>query len=356
MWWRVPGGIGTPPRTHPLAYNASMADTLTRSSALDQIVAPILPWIREVDRRVDQVVASKEPLMSDLVAHVRRFRGKRLRPALVLMAARCAGDRAPSEEILDLALITELIHTATLIHDDVIDRADTRRSSPSFNQRWDNQVAVIFGDYLFSKAFLMTVGLSDLSARERLAEVTGDLCEGEMLQLESRLKRGMDEEEYLEMILRKTATFLGCCTAMGGRLAGLPAPEVGILDRVGERLGLAFQIVDDCLDLTGSEGVMGKSLGTDIATGKFTLPLIKFTGTLGPAELEELEELMGTGRGEEAKAFVHRRLSASGAVEASWAEARRYTEAALRDLEALPESPGRHELAMLAHYLISRSH
>ncbi|MGE4157802.1 MAG: polyprenyl synthetase family protein [Planctomycetota bacterium] len=333
-----------------------MADTMTKSPALDQIVAPILPWIREVDRRVDAVVASKEPLMSDLVAHVRRFRGKRLRPALVLMAARCAGDRVPSEAVMDLALITELVHTATLIHDDVIDRADTRRNSPSFNLRWDNQVAVIFGDYLFSKAFLMTVRIADLPARERLAEVTGDLCEGEMLQLESRIKRGMSEEEYMEMILRKTATFLGCCTAMGARLAGLETRHVETLDRVGERLGCAFQIVDDCLDLMGSEGTMGKSLGTDIATGKFTLPLIKFVETLGPAEVETLESLMGAGKGDEAKAFVHSRLPESGAVEAAWAEARRFTEAALRDLESLPESPGRNELIQISNYLISRSH
>ncbi len=334
-----------------------MTETHTSVPALQDILAPVTPRLDEMENVIEDVIRSRESLMGEIVEHVRSFQGKRLRPALVLfgaLAAKPDGDQA--EGVLDLAAITEMIHTVTLIHDDIIDRADTRRSSETFNRRWDNQVAVIFGDYLFSKAFTLTLGLPDQVVRERIAQIVSDLCEGEIKQLEGRNRVHMDEEGYYEMITLKTATFLGCCTGMGARLAGADGKTIATLERIGERLGCAFQIVDDCLDIDGTEGEMGKSLGTDVATGKFTLPLIKMIENIEPAKLDELKALFMAGKGFEAKEQVFELVRETGSLDAAWAEATRFTEEALKDLATLPEGPGRQGLVHLANYLIQRNH
>lgn len=343
-----------------MAYNPPMADTTsTPPTSLEEILEPIAQPLEQMEGQIEDIVRSREPLMSDIVNHVRGFQGKRLRPSLVCFGALSVCDRLEGEQgeaVTRLAAITELVHTVTLIHDDIIDRADTRRNSETFNRVWDNQVAVIFGDYLFSKAFSMTLGLPDARVRERIAEVVSDLCEGEIKQLEGRNNVQMDEETYYDMILLKTATFLGCCSGMGGRLAGAEGPTIEKLERIGERLGCAFQIVDDCLDISGSEGEMGKSLGTDVATGKFTLPLIKLLEHLTPQDLKELKALFAAGEGYKAKERIFTLVHDTGSLEAAWNEARRFTDEALRDIEQLPGATGRQGFERLSHYLIQRNH
>lgn len=333
-----------------------MLDTVTSIPPLNRILAPIEKQFEEMEQVIEDVIQSKEELMSDVVEHVRGFRGKRLRPALVLLAGQCFSADKNREDQAVLAAVTELIHTCTLIHDDIIDKADTRRNSESFNKKWDNNVAVIFGDYLFSKAFSMTVQLEDSVLRQRLAEVISDLCEGEMMQLHGRNNSYMDEEFYHNMILLKTATFLGCCTGMGARLSGASPEQVEKMDRAGELLGCAFQIVDDCLDLMGDEGVMGKSLGTDLSTGKFTLPLIKLIDYLSPEEITHIKQLFSAGQGYQAKAMILEKIKETNVIDQAWEEANRCTEEALRIFEELPESDAKRSLIQLAQYLIYRSH
>jgi octaprenyl-diphosphate synthase len=337
--------------------NPVMSNSTHSSLSLQEILKPISKGLSEMESFIERLIRSREELMGEIVNHVRSFRGKRLRPSLVYFGALCVSETADQEEeIVTLASITELIHTVTLIHDDIIDRADTRRNASTFNRKWDNQVAVIFGDYLFSKAFSMTVSLSDQRVREYIAEVTSDLCEGEIKQLHGRNNVMMSEEVYFDMILLKTATFLGCCTGMGARLAGASGETVEILERVGRFLGCAFQIVDDCLDIMGSESEMGKSLGTDVATGKFTLPLIKLIQHLTPGQVEDIKSLFQAGEGYKAKDMIFSLARSTGSIDEAWEEARRFTAEATRDLENLPPSLGRDGLIHLANYLISRSH
>jgi octaprenyl-diphosphate synthase len=334
-----------------------MLETVTSHPPLNKILEPIQSDLDDMEAIIEAAIQSKEELMAEAVNHVRSFRGKRLRPALVFLAGKCfSQDSKTHKDQKLLAGITELIHTCTLIHDDIIDRADTRRNSEAFNAKWDNNVAVIFGDFLFSKAFSMTVQLEDGVLRQRLAEVISDLCEGEMMQLHGRNNSFMDEEFYNSMILLKTATFLGCCTGMGARLAGASDEEVQKMDRAGELLGSAFQIVDDCLDLMGDEGVMGKSLGTDLSTGKFTLPLIKLLEYLSAEEILTIKKHFLDGHGDKAKAFILRRVRETDVIDQAWEEASQNTEEALRIFESLPESEARNSLIQLAQFLIYRSH
>lgn len=332
-------------------------DPAAATTSLQDILNPISAPLDRLEGIVEDVIRSREDLMTEIVEHVRGFRGKRLRPAMVCFGALCSGRPVEEAEgVVELAAITEMIHTVTLIHDDIIDRADTRRKHATFNNRWDNQVAVIFGDYMFSKAFSLTLELPDAHVRSRIAQVVSDLCEGEIKQLEGRNNVHMDEETYYDMILLKTATFLGCCSGMGARLAGMEGADVEKLERVGERLGCAFQIVDDCLDIAGDEGDMGKSLGTDVATGKFTLPLIKLLGHLSEQDFTELKALFAAGEGYKAKERIFRLVHDTGSLDEAWAEARRFTDDALGELEQLPDNAGRQGLEKLAHYLVQRNH
>lgn len=334
-----------------------MPNTVTTIPPLDKILSPITSQLDEMESIIERIIESKEELMGDVVNHVRDFRGKRLRPALVLLSGRCwRQDDDDTSDLATLAGVTELIHTCTLIHDDIIDKADTRRNSESFNKKWDNNVAVIFGDYLFSKAFSMTVGMEDGVLRKRLAEVISDLCEGEMMQLHGRNNSFMDEEFYHNMILHKTATFLGCCTGMGARLGGASPEQIEKMDRAGELLGCAFQIVDDCLDLMGDEGVMGKSLGTDLSTGKFTLPLIKLLEYLNEDEISEIKKLFKAGDGIQAKSLILKKVQETDVINQAWEDANKCTEEALQIFESLPDSDAKTSLIQLAQYLIYRSH
>lgn len=334
-----------------------MLDTVTTIAPLETILLPISGLLDEMEDKIEGIIKSKEDLMGDVVEHVRGFRGKRLRPALVLLSSMCFPEAEKNkEDIVTMAAISELIHTCTLIHDDIIDKADTRRNSMSFNKKWDNNVAVIFGDYLFSKAFSMTMTLSDGEIRQRLAEVITDLCEGEMMQLHGRNNSFMDEEFYHSMILLKTATFLGCCSGMGAKLGQADEALVKKMDKAGELLGCAFQIVDDCLDLMGDEGVMGKSLGTDLSTGKFTLPLIKLLKYLDPKDILEIKTLFKAGQGNQAKTYILSKVEQTNVIDQSWEDANKCTEQALAIFESLPESEAKKSLIQLTRYLIYRSH
>jgi len=335
-----------------------MLETVTSIPPLNKILEPIAHQLDEMEALIEDIIQSKEELMSEVVNHVRDFRGKRLRPALVLLAGNCswASDKKNQKDLIALAAITELIHTCTLIHDDIIDKADTRRNSESFNKKWDNNVAVIFGDYLFSKAFSMTVQLEDPILRQRLAEVISDLCEGEMMQLHGRNASFMNEDFYHNMILLKTATFLGCCTGMGSRLSGANGEETEKMDRAGELLGCAFQIVDDCLDLMGDESVMGKSLGTDLSTGKFTLPLIKLLAYLSSEEIVEIKKLFSAGQGHLAKGKILAKVQETDVIDQAWEDANKCTEEALGIFENLEDSSSKQSLIQLAQYLIYRAH
>jgi octaprenyl-diphosphate synthase len=242
--------------------------------------APIAADLAEVERIFSRKLASHRGHVSRLVAHLEHYRGKRLRPALLLLSARACGEIQPAHHIL--GAVVEMIHTATLVHDDVLDEADLRRHSPTVNARWGNQASILLGDMLFSHAFHLASEV-DAHACEIIGACTNRVCEGELHQITQRGNLELAEAEYLDIIDGKTAELTACCARLGAMYAGAAEDIVENLTRYGRCLGLAFQIADDLLDITGFEEMAGKTLGTDLAQGKLTLPLIHMLQRL-PAE------------------------------------------------------------------------
>ena len=221
-----------------------------------------------------QAVVSPVELVTEIGTHLVKSGGKRLRPALYFLSAH-AGKEFAMEKVMPLAVAVELIHMASLVHDDVLDHADTRRGTPTANAKWGNQLSILSGDYLFARAFGMIADKGyDERISVRLAKLICDLSSGEIIQNKELYKASCDLEEYYERIARKTANFLAICCEMGGIVAGLAEKETDALYNYGYSIGMAFQITDDLLDLTSSKKKIGKPAGNDILQGIVTLPVI----------------------------------------------------------------------------------
>jgi octaprenyl-diphosphate synthase len=222
--------------------------------------------------------------------------GKRFRPILLLLSARALGE--VTSRHVTIATAIEMIHAATLVHDDIIDNASTRRHVPTINSRWGNHTAVLFGDFLFSHAFYLASTTGDATACQIIGKATNQVCEGEMQQGEAAGNYALDIEDYFEIIGKKTATLCGCATHLGARFSGGSETVCMEWERVGHNLGLAFQIVDDVLDIRGDQNACGKTLGTDLATATPTLPiLIALSRESSTGYLNWLEQLGRQGLG-----------------------------------------------------------
>jgi octaprenyl-diphosphate synthase len=244
------------------------------------LFTPIARDLEEVERILAATLAGSRPCVAPLLAHLRAYRGKRLRPTLVLLTARACGGIAPAHHTL--AAVVEMIHTATLVHDDVLDNADVRRHLPTINAGWGNQTSILLGDYLFTHAFHLASTV-DAEACRLIGATTNRVCEGELQQGSERGNLTLSEEEYLDMIEGKTAELTACCCRIGALYSGVSPCIVEHMCRYGRWLGMAFQIADDLLDLIGEEKATGKSLGTDADQQKMTLPLIRLLHAV-PAE------------------------------------------------------------------------
>ena len=234
-------------------------------------------------------VHSPVDLITQIGTHLVSSGGKRLRPALYFLAVHCAAS-VDSKKTMPLAVAIEMIHMASLVHDDVIDNAGLRRGAPTANAKWGNQLAILGGDYLFAKAFSLVADSNyDGRITTRLAELICDLSAGEIIQNKEIYKASRDEAEYYDRIAKKTANFLGVCCEMGGIVAGLVEEETKALYAYGKAIGMAFQITDDLLDLTADSETIGKPAGNDILQGIVTLPVIRALETSPQAaELEKI--------------------------------------------------------------------
>ena len=248
------------------------------------LYGPIAADLEEVERILSQTLKSRYPQVQPVVDHVRHYRGKRLRPVLLLLTARACGKVAPAHHVL--GAVVEMIHTATLVHDDILDGAAVRRHTPTVNARWGVHNAVLLGDYLFTHAFHLASTLDDARACRLIGQATNRVCEGELCQGLERGNLDLTESAYFDMIDGKTAELLACSCQLGALYSGASAETVAALTRFGRYVGLAFQIADDLLDLVGDEQTTGKSLGTDLEQQKMTLPLIQLMQQ-GPKGLAE---------------------------------------------------------------------
>lgn len=260
---------------------------------LEAALAPVRNEIRAVTSRM---LSQLTDPVTRTVTYLIAAGGKRLRPALVLLAG-AVGRSRNRAALIDTATAVELIHTATLIHDDIIDRSPLRRAQPTFHHRWGTERAVLMGDYLYATAFTLLARLQSPYVVRIMSDVCQRLCRGELLEVEARYRLDLTEEEYLRIIRDKTASLLGGCCRSGAYLGGCPPDVVERLTQFGVYYGLAFQIIDDCLDLTGETRQLGKSIHADLDKGALSLPIIYLTQTLSARERGRLfAPLQSSGR------------------------------------------------------------
>lgn len=314
--------------------------------------------LARVVHRFDQQLASDLPAVAGLVRHIERYRGKMLRPILCLVTHQaCGGATGFNEEAIVCAAVCEMVHMATLVHDDVLDEADTRRAGQTVNRLHGNEAAVMLGDLLIASAYHLCSQLADQSVALRVGSTAMTLCAGELLQLSHRENFSLDEPTYFEIIDRKTASLIGLASRLGAQSARASAATCDTLDTFGRKLGLAFQIQDDLLDLTGRQAALGKPVGQDLAKGKLTLPLIHHLASVTPARrgqsLEQLERAI-TGDAAAARDLTHA-AEASGSITHARRAAHKCVADAKALLAGLPKSPAQDMLLVMADAVINRS-
>ena len=314
------------------------------------LVAPIAADLAEVERVFAGQIASPRPHVARLIAHLDHYRGKRLRPTLLLLTARACGDVTPAHHIL--GAVVEMIHTATLVHDDVLDEAALRRHSPTLNARWGNCSSILLGDMLFSHAFHLASTVGDTLACEIIGAATNRVCEGELHQVSESGNLELTEEQYFEIIDGKTAELTSCCCRLGAQYAGADDETIEQLSGYGRCLGVAFQIADDVLDLTGREDATGKTLGTDLAQGKLTLPLIHALQRLAPEQAGRLRHLLRDPATPRESLLPY--LRETNALGYARQRAEEFAQRARDALRGLPATEARSILATLTDWTIRR--
>lgn len=319
---------------------------------LAKLYAPIAAELAEAERSFQDELKSRFPFVQLLVDHTADFHGKRLRPALVLFSGRACGGLTPAHGVL--AAVVEMIHTATLVHDDVLDEAVIRRHAATVNAEWGNETAVLLGDFLFTHAFHLAASLDSTLACRWIGRATNKVCEGEMQQVHHRGNFDLDEADYFAIIEGKTAELTAVSCQLGAHYAGADEATVAALERYGRNLGIAFQIADDVLDLWGEERATGKSLGTDLEKQKPTLPIIDLLRLVPPETAAELRELLADAKADHRR-LLRPHLEASGALERAWQRAKQYIRRAVEELDVLPESDAKNVLRVLAQFVVARA-
>jgi len=308
--------------------------------------------MRKVDEVIGRRLESDVPLVRQVAQYIVASGGKRLRPAVLLLAAGAAGHRGAKAQLHDLAAVLEFIHTATLLHDDVVDESSLRRGRNTANAAFGNAAAVLVGDFLYSRAFQMMVEVADMRVLSVLAEATNTIAAGEVMQLMGSHDPEVDEARYLDVIRRKTAKLFEAAARLGGVVARSPVEER--LAAYGMHVGTAFQLIDDVLDYSGDEATIGKSLGDDLAEGKPTLPLIRVLRTGTKEQVEVVRHAIVDG-GREDFAAVLGAIRACGALDYARAAAQREVDVASEALAPLPASEFKRSLLELASFSVTRS-
>jgi len=305
--------------------------------------------LAKVCRIIDDELFSDLAVVNDLCEHVRGYRGKMLRPALLLLTGKACG--TTTDEHLTLAAVLEIVHMATLVHDDVLDEADLRRRKPTINRLQGNEAAVLFGDYLISHAFHLCSTVDTFACRQ-IGASTNTVCEGELQQVHHRGNWRLTIDQYLEIISRKTAALTGAACLLGAHYAGAAPTVVAELQRYGVEVGMAFQITDDVLDLVGSQEQMGKTLGRDAEEQKLTLPVIHALSRAPAAVQERVQNLLQAGHPD--RQTLADLLNEAGSIEFAMARAGEYVTSAVARLDVLPENEARTTLVRLARSILSR--
>jgi octaprenyl-diphosphate synthase len=309
--------------------------------------------VAAVDALIRERLASDVALINQLSAYIINSGGKRLRPLLVLLAARACN--VQGSQHVNLAAVIEFIHTATLLHDDVVDASQLRRGNMTANAVWGNEAAVLVGDFLYSRAFEMMVEANDMRIMEILSHTTNTIAEGEVLQLLNCHDADTSEARYLEVVRRKTAKLFEAAAQTGAVLGNQPDSIEEALANYGMRLGIAFQLIDDVLDYSASPEDTGKNLGDDLAEGNPTLPLIHAMCQGTPEQARLIRKAIENG-GHDNMSAVCATIESTGGIPYTAKAAQREADLAIAALEPLPESPYKEALYSLAEFSVNRKY
>ncbi len=312
---------------------------------------PIAAQLADVERRLSHELQSPYESVAEILRHGTQLGGKRLRPALLLLAGSSVGEI--NEDHIVLGTVIEMIHTATLIHDDVLDEASTRRHVPTVNAKWNNHTSILLGDYLFSQSYRLAATLSSTTACRWIGEAARLVCEGELRQVLQRDVLDIDEETYLEIIRGKTADLCRVACQLGALHSGATAEQVEAFGRYGSSVGIAFQIADDYLDLWGDDQTVGKTLGTDVEQGKVTLPLIRLLSTSSAADRIKIEKVL-RGPPDQRTDAIRPFLQASDARRYTESVADRFRTEAIIQLDFLAKSQAKASLLAVADFSVDR--
>jgi octaprenyl-diphosphate synthase len=317
-----------------------------------ELLAPIARDLEEVESVLARTLETSRPGVGRLIEHLGHYRGKRLRPALLLLTAQACGRVMPAHHTL--GAVVEMIHTATLVHDDVLDSAAVRRHVSTVNALWGNQTSILLGDYLFTHAFHLTSTLGEASLCRLIGEATNRVCEGELHQICQRGNLELTEQEYFDIIDGKTAALTACSCRLGALASGGSAEAVECLTTYGRRLGIAFQIADDLLDLVGEERTTGKSLGTDLEQQKLTLPLVHLLETASSELATRVRQILGHSSNHK-RETLRPILVETGALAYAQRRAEQIAAEARAELACLPPSPCHTILEILTERVVHRS-
>jgi octaprenyl-diphosphate synthase len=333
------------------------ADPVERRSVADlkEIVALVEDELVKVEEVFAEQVLSDVKLVAEIARYIQEGGGKRIRPALVLLGARLCGYRG--ERSIRLASVVEFIHTATLLHDDIIDEAKVRRGRRSVNSRWGNDITVLLGDFLYTKSMAMALSQDNLPILRLLSDVTLRMIEGEILEIERNGNLDVTEADHVDLIRRKTADLFSACLHIGAILGDVGPEREQALARYGLNLGICFQMVDDLLDFTAEEKTLGKPVANDLREGKVTLPMIFLLRKAGRPGIEKVRTVLADrGFGRVSRDEIVRLARENGALDEARGLAEQYAEMARRDLLVFDRSPYREALEILPGFILARDH
>jgi octaprenyl-diphosphate synthase len=311
--------------------------------------------VKKINEELEKGLSSRIDLIVDIGNHTLLGHGKRLRPLLFVLSCRLCSNYG--EGAYRLSTIFEYVHTASLLHDDVLDNAEIRRNKPSVNHVWGNHAAILEGDFLSSKASSIAVGSNSSLLLKKLTDTSMQMVEGQILELSYAHNWNISKEEYMEIITAKTAVLISAACACGAIISGAEADVEESLERFGLNLGIAFQLMDDLLDYTSSKEVFGKPVGKDLKEGKITLPLIYTLLSLEESERKRLESLFKSQRAaEEDYRNLIEIVRSNGALDQIRDEAQTYVNKAAGYLSSFPDSPAKESLLELNQYIIERKY
>ena len=321
-------------------------------SELQEIIRPVAGDLEAFDKKLDSYLKADSALINAVVKHILASRGKRLRPALVFLSSR--SDDLFTSKLIDAALSVELIHTATLLHDDVIDESEIRRGQETVNYQWNNLVSVLMGDFLFARAFRMMVGTGSLELIGAISAVTERVSVGELRQVEEVANYDLPENEYIKIISDKTASLFAVSCESGPILKNSPDKVRRNFREFGENIGIAFQIADDLLDCVGTSDKTGKLPGNDLTQGKVTLPLIYSLSKSSKKTRTEITNLLNNGINEKGISRVLKFMTEQGGIDYTYSIARTYSDRAGNIIDSLRDNVYSRTLRDILNFTVTR--